>query len=235
MQIYVYERREERLDGLTKELSQAGITVQTVDDAFFTRDLSLLDPTRTYTRPFLLAATDGLHGQITALRNAGCRNPILVMRDFRNARETAEALNRGADQDLVIPIKGLELKARVHAILRRANGHVREDVRIGEVTAYLDGRDPEIGGQRIRLSRREHAIFNQLALNAGRVVSKAAIYNAVYGVAEIPPYDKVVDVYICKIRKKFDASAESGARYIETVPGRGYRFTADAMPDPSNG
>ena len=61
-------------------------------------------------------------------------------------------------------------------------------------------------------------------LNAGRVVSKGAIYDAVYGMSEEQPFDKVIDVYICKIRKKIDQSAESGHNYIETVHGRGYKF-----------
>ncbi len=61
------------------------------------------------------------------------------------------------------------------------------------------------------------------------MISKSSIYDAVYGVVESPPFDKVVDVYICKIRKKFDEAAEAGARYIETVPGRGYRLSADGL------
>ncbi len=77
---------------------------------------------------------------------------------------------------------------------------------MGEVTAYFDGRDPEVAGERVKLSRREHAIFQHLALNAHRVISKAAIYDAVYGMADDQPFDKVIDVYICKIRKKIDAS-----------------------------
>jgi two-component system cell cycle response regulator CtrA len=45
----------------------------------------------------------------------------------------------------------------------------------------------------------------------------------------MPPFEKVIDVYICKIRKKLDAATPGGGRYIETVPGRGYRFSDDAL------
>lgn len=231
MQIFVYEPREERRDGLTKELNAANLAALEIGDEFFERDLSLLAVDGKFSSPFLLAADENLIPHITSLRTAGCDNPIVVMRDFRNAQETAEALRRGADHDIVIPIKAHELRARIEAVLRRANGHAAEHVSVGEVTAYLDGRDPEVKGQRVKLSNREHAIFNQLALNAGRVISKSSIYDAVYGVLESPPYDKVVDVYICKIRKKFGEATDEGAKYIETVPGRGYRLSADAVPD----
>ena len=150
------------------------------------------------------------------------------MRDFRNSRDTAAALDAGADDDIVIPVKSVELRSRINSITRRSHGHAAESVNVGEVTAYFDGRDPEISGQVVKLSRREHAIFQQLVLNAGRVVSKATIYDAVYGMSEEQPFDKVIDVYICKIRKKIDQSAASGHNYIETVHGRGYKFAAVA-------
>ncbi len=229
MYAYLYEPREERREGLSKELATVGIKVVKIDDSFFSRDLRLLNNDSQSTQAFLLSASEQLIDQISGLRAAGCDNPIIVIRDFRNSAETAKALDKGADQEMVVPIKGLELRARVNAIVRRANGHSGDLVQVGEVTAFFDGRDPVVSGKRVKLSRREHAIFNELAMSAGRVVSKASIYDAVYGLAEVPPFDKVVDVYICKIRKKLDASAPSGGRYIETVPGRGYRLSDDAF------
>jgi two-component system cell cycle response regulator CtrA len=160
---------------------------------------------------------------------AGCGNPVIILRDFATLAETAELLDRGADEVLVAPIKAIELKARVNAILRRSHGHASDEVKVGKIVAYFDGRDPEVAGTRMRLSQREHAVFKQLALNASKVVPKSAIYDAVYGISEMPPFEKVIDVYICKIRKKLDASMPGGGRYIETVPGRGYRFSDDAL------
>ena len=64
-----------------------------------------------------------------------------------------------------------------------------------------------------------------LLLNkANKVISKSAIYDAIYGMEEDQPFDKVIDVYICKIRKKIDAVAPDGDSHIETVHGRGYKF-----------
>lgn len=228
MQLYVHEPRSGRMEGLGTELASTGFSLVPVYEDFFKRDLSLLKSDETMAA-FLLAETDHLAEQIDALRSVGCAHPIVVMRDFRSAAAAAQSINLGADQDMVIPIKGVELKARINATIRRANGHVAKEVRVGAVTAFLDGRDPEIDGLRVRLSGKEQEIFHQLALNAERIVSKAAIYNSIYAVADVPPFDKVVDVYICKIRKKFDAVTTAGSAYIETVHGRGYRLSADAF------
>jgi two-component system cell cycle response regulator CtrA len=233
--IYVHEPREERREGLLRELTSEKMTPCVVEDGFFRRDLSLLFISGRAGNPFLLAAVPGVQDRIETIRKAGCDSPVVVMRDFRNARNAADCLNLGADEDVVAPIKGVELKARLNAILRRAHGHAEAEVQVGEIVAYFDGRDPEIAGRRVRLSQREHAIFHQLVLNARRVVSKPAIYDAVYGVAEVPPFEKVIDVYICKIRKKFEATVPQGSRYIETVPGRGYRFTDEALAEVMGG
>lgn len=231
MHLYLFEPRTERLDGLVSELKADRIIPIPIKATFFAGDLSLVGRAGHADRPFLMADTPETVGYISALRLAGCQNPILVMRDFRSARDAARALDAGADDDIVVPVKAVELRSRINSITRRSYGHAADHVQIGEVVAYLDGRDPEVGGQVVRLSRREHAIFQQLALNATKVVSKAAIYDAVYGMAEDQPFDKVIDVYICKLRKKLAQASATGHQYIDTVPGRGYKL-AEAMPAP---
>lgn len=224
MHIYLYEPRAERRLGLMAELEAAGMMPVEIGDDFFRSNLALLTHKGNDSRPFLLTDTPSTLDHIRRLRDAGARNPVVVMRDFRNARQTAEALDSGADDDIVIPLKAVELRSRINSITRRAYGHAAESITIGEVTAFFDGRDPEVMGRRVKLSRREHAIFQHLALNAPRVISKGAIYDAVYGMADEQPFDKVIDVYICKIRKKLGTAAASGHQYIETVYGRGYKF-----------
>ncbi|MCA1777677.1 MAG: response regulator transcription factor [Loktanella sp.] len=226
MHLYLYEPRDDRVVGIAAELRASRIVPMRVADAFFDGDLGLLNRGGQGVRPFLLADGPSVMHHIAKLRDAGCSNPIVIMRDFRNARAAAQTLDHGADDDIVIPLRGVELRSRINSIMRRANGHAAESISIGEVKAYFDGRDPDIAGQRVFLSGREHAIFQHLALNAHKVVTKAAIYDAVYGMVEDQPFDKVIDVYICKIRKKIDAATKSGHRYIETVHGRGYKMSA---------
>ena len=230
MHIYLFEPREDRARGLAAELRAAGMTPVRIGESFFQGDLGLLNRAGHDSRALLLADGAGTLDQIGRLRAAGCRNPVVVMRDFRNAAAAARTLDHGADDDVVIPLKAIELQSRINSITRRAHGHAAQSVRIGDVTAYFDGRDPEVAGEKVALSGREHAVFRQLALNAPRVVSKAAIYDAVYGMAEEQPFDKVIDVYVCKIRKKIASAAGMGHSYIETVHGRGYKLSPPAAP-----
>lgn len=231
MHLYLYEPRDDRATGLCAELRAAGITPVRISDSFFQGDLGLLNREGHDVRPLLLAYGTASLDQIGKLRGAGCRNPIVVVRDFRNAAAAAQTLDHGADDDVVIPVKGVELQSRINSITRRTHGHAAQSIRIGAVTAYFDGRDPEVAGETVFLSGREHAVFKQLVLNAQRVVSKAAIYDALYGMAEDQPFDKVIDVYICKIRKKIALAAGTGHRYIETVHGRGYKLSPpEAQP-----
>lgn len=159
------------------------------------------------------------------------RQAILVsLLDRRCVASTIGHLGAGADDVLVKPVNAQEIEARLHAVRRRSHGHTSPELTVGRLTVFLDGRDPMVDGRRLRLSHREHAIFSVLALNVGRVVSKEKIYEAVYSLSGSDPLDKVIDVYICKLRKKL-AEATGGDKYIETVYGRGYKFEAPEVEE----
>ena len=231
MLAYVFEPREKRRASLQGELENVGLQPLFVGEEFFETGLAPLSQPGSEHSAILIGDSTNTHKQIRAVRASGCENPLIVMRDFRNSTDTAAALDRGADDVIVSPIKGLEVFSRINSIVRRFHGHAAESVSVGEVTAFFDGRDPVVSGARIRLSKREHSIFQHLALNSNKVISKNAIYDAVYGMSADQPFDKVIDVYICKLRKKIAGAAQSGAQYIETIHGRGYKLSAPEESD----
>lgn len=232
MRIYVFEQQEDRRTALETELRSAGMVPQFVTEDFFHSDLNVLLQPGHETRGVILGETPHVRDYIRAMRNAGCANPILVLKNFRNAQQTSEMLNIGADDVIVYPIRGAEVLSRTNSVVRRLCGHAADSVVVGELTAYFDGRDPVVSGNRIKLSKREHSVFQHLALNPNRVISKDAIYDAVYGTSLDQPFDKVIDVYICKLRKKFATASETGWQYIETVHGRGYKLSVpEQMPE----
>ncbi|MAY89040.1 MAG: transcriptional regulator [Pseudooceanicola sp.] len=230
MHVYLYQGASRR-QSLIDDLNALRVTPVEIGPAFFRADLRMLNRDGHENHAFLLMAGPDLVTHVLKLRRAGCDHPIVVLREVADAEATAQVLEAGADDDVLMPARAIELRARINAVLRRVHGHSSESITLGEVTAFFDGRDPEVSGTRVKLSRKEHAIFQQLVLNARRVVSKAAIYDAVYGMSDDQPFDKVIDVYICKIRKKIGQSAESGYPYIETVHGRGYKLDAGAVDD----
>ncbi|MEM7740832.1 MAG: response regulator transcription factor [Pseudomonadota bacterium] len=160
---------------------------------------------------------------IEGLRKDCGETPIILLSDIKNPQMAIRAFSAGADDFVVKPFNASELKARILARSRRTLGQASTAFKLGKLTIFYDGRDPEVAGKRIKLSHREHAIFTYLANNVGRVVSKESVYSAVYGSMDCEPFDKVIDVYICKLRKKL-ADATGGQQFIETVYCRGYKM-----------
>ena len=213
---------------LTTAPCPAGLLIETISEkALFAGAAALREnrllPVLLVSRP---AAGDeeALKSTLLRLRGAGFQGPVLVIGAAPD--QTAVLLNAGADDVLLWPATGADLMARLNAVLRRIHGLSSAEVRIGAMTFHLDGRHPEVGGQPVRISRREYEILQFLVLNAGRVVSKAAIYDALYSLSADPPFEKIIDVYICRLRTKFARDLPAGEVLIETVAGRGYRVPA---------
>ena len=83
----------------------------------------------------------------------------------------------------------------------------------------LDSREVTVGGQEVHLTGKEYAILELLVLRKGMVLTKEAFLNHLYGGMDEPEM-KIIDVFICKLRKKL---AQAGAdNLIGTVWGRGY-------------
>src|SRR5690625_2192593 len=223
MQVFLFEPNKTIASAFTRRLESAGAKCIAIEQDFFDAE-SVKAVASSITTAALLISDDGAaEGYLKTLRANGCKSPIILVLSQKDSNRARELINAGADDALVVPINGEEVLARAKAILRRSFGHVAASVKIGDVEAYFDGRDPEVNGERIRLSGREHAIFTHLALQPGRVISKEQIYAAVYGLLDSQPYAKVIDVYICKIRKKLEET--TGNKYIETVYGRGYKLS----------
>lgn len=164
--------------------------------------------------------------RVQSLRGSGRVTPILVLEQERDSAVVTRLLRAGADDVMSDPLDPEELSARVGALVRRASGHARDLVEVGEVQAFLDGRDPVVAGVPVELTRREQDILQVLALNAGRMVTKDSLFQRLYGLDDNPPLSKVVEVHVCTLRKKLAAATGSGWNYIETVKRRGYRLTA---------
>ena len=136
-------------------------------------------------------------------------------------------LSAGADDVLPKAIEADELVARLRAITRRARGHARSVLTLGPVTLDQDTREVHVHdlGQNegfarpVRLTNKEFALFELLVLRKGAMLSKDAILNHLYDGMDEPEM-KIVDVFVCKLRKKL---ADAGAGdLIGTVWGRGY-------------
>jgi two-component system cell cycle response regulator CtrA len=157
---------------------------------------------------------------LRALRTARIKTPILILSGLATITDKVQGLVRGADDYLTKPFHKDELIARIHAIVRRSAGHAESTIECGGLKVFLDQKTAEMNGSRLHLTGKEYAILELLALRKGTTITKEMLLNHLYGGMDEPEI-KIIDVFICKLRKKL-AVASEGADYIETLWGRGY-------------
>lgn len=154
------------------------------------------------------------------LRAARIATPVLILSGMSQLENKLHCLTSGADDYLTKPFDRRELIARIHAIVRRSKGHAQSEIRTGKLALNLAGRTVSVDGKPLHLTGKEYGILELLSLRKGTTLTKEMFLNHLYGGLDEPEL-KIIDVFICKLRKKL-AAATRGEHYIETVWGRGY-------------
>ena len=139
-------------------------------------------------------------------------------------------LRAGADDYLAKPFSFDEFVARIEALLRRGDLRRHQaELRVGNLVLDPMTRRVSRGDRRLDLTPREYALLRYLMENAGAVVSRAQLLNAVWGLG-FDPGTKVVEVYIRYLRLKLEE--ENASPLLHTLRGMGYLLSADAeIPD----
>jgi len=171
----------------------------------------------------MLPALDGLV-LLQTLRGAGNRTPLLLLTALGEVDHRVEGLRAGADDYLVKPFAYSELSARLDSIVRRQREEAqREPTRlsVGDLELDLLGRDARRAGKRIELQPREFRLLEYLMRQAGRVVTRTMLLEAVWDY-HFDPQTNVIDVHISRLRQKIDHGFERPL--LHTVRGAGYRL-----------
>ena len=169
----------------------------------------------------------GLNGRevCSRLRARGWRSPILMLTALDAVGDRVAGLDSGADDYLAKPFAMDELRARVRALHRRAEGSPEPVVEVGDLRLDPATIGVQRGRRAVRLTAREFAMLELLARHPGRVFSRDQLIDALWG-ADFDAESNVVEVYIRSLRRKVDEGRRDGI--IETVRGRGYRLRAPA-------
>ncbi len=166
-----------------------------------------------------LPGIDGLE-VCRRLRRLGNRVPILMLTARDAVADRIDGLDAGADDYMVKPFDIGELKARLRALLRRANPETdTEALSFAELRLDADRHGAQVGESFVELTRTEYQLLELLMLNPRRVLSHSLIYDRVWGY-DFGPTSNALRVYVGYLRRKLEGA---GARdLIHTVRGVGY-------------
>ena len=218
MRVLLIEDDKATAQGIELMLKSEGFNVYTTDlgeegvdlGKIYDYDLILLDMN--------LPDMSGMD-VLRTLRVGKINTPIMILSGTSEIETKVKTLGGGADDYMTKPFHKEELVARIHAVVRRSKGHAQSVIKTGEITVNLDAKTVEVGGMRVHLTGKEYQMLELLSLRKGTTLTKEMFLNHLYGGMDEPEL-KIIDVFICKLRKKLESAAED--HHIETVWGRGY-------------
>ncbi len=165
---------------------------------------------------------------VRRMRAAQLTTPVIVLSTLSRPQAKVRAFAVGADDFVTRPFDQAELVARMQAILRRSKGYSEPTLRVGPLQLNLDSHEVSVEQQPVHLTGKEYAILELLVLRKGMVLTKDAFLNHLYGGMDEPEM-KIIDVFVCKVRKKLQAAGAGSL--LGTVWGRGFILREeDARP-----
>jgi two-component system response regulator PhoP len=180
--------------------------------------------------PFDLAIVDlglpKLNGLtiVQRLRGEGRATPILILTARSTWQDKVVGLEAGADDYLVKPFEYPELAARVKALLRRSLKATTDVLTLGPVSIDLSTQAVRLQGQPLELTAYEYRLLEYLVRERARVVTKQELSDYLYPHGDDRD-SNVLEVLIGRLRRKLDPQGTLAP--IETLRGRGYRFTLE--------
>jgi DNA-binding response OmpR family regulator len=184
-------------------------------------------------RPSLLVLDlmlPGLDGfAITRIVREESDVPVLMLSARGATADRVLGLNEGADDYMAKPFSPAELVSRVKAILRRVERHDQpRDEPVCFRDLLIDPARHEVrrGDEELQLTSGELRLLVALVEARGRILTREALLDALYGGGEGDVMERTVDVYIRRLREKLGDDADH-PRYVATIRGAGYRAAAE--------
>jgi DNA-binding response OmpR family regulator len=221
VKILIVEDDKDIALGLEEDLSHHGFEVETIGDGEKAVhrskeshwDLIILD--------IMLPKKDGFE-VCKELRREGIETPIIMLTAKTHEAEKIFGLEIGADDYITKPFSPRELRARIHAVLRRTSEESLDTYRFGDCEVDFVRGEVRCSGKRINLSALEFRLLTAFIRRRGRLLSREQLIDAAWEPATIVT-ERVVDTHILNLRKKIEPVPKK-PRYICSVRGMGYRF-----------
>ena len=151
--------------------------------------------------------------------------PLVILTGRADEMDRVLGLELGADDYVTKPFSPRELVLRIKKLLARAKAadDPVAQIRFGELEIDVPRHHVNVGGREVVLTATEFKLLEILARRRGRVQTRERLLQDVWGY-ENPIDSRTVDTHMRRLREKIG----DAARFLETIRGVGYRFTADA-------
>ncbi len=172
----------------------------------------------------MMPKRDGLE-VLSALRQNGCRTPVLLLTAKTQVEDRIQGLDTGADDYLPKPFDMGELIARIRAMLRRREEYHPDLIRFGDLTLDLQSGAISVGEMSFQLPKQEYRVMEQLMLNHTLYLSSEQLLVKAWG------YDAETDLnivwlYISYLRKRLSAMESR----VEIVSKRNVGYKLEYRP-----
>lgn len=219
MRILVVEDEKRMAHVLRKALSEEGHNVHAAADgpgAFEAAeaenfDLILLD--------VMLPGINGIE-VACRLREDGHQTPIIMLTARDTVPDVVKGLDAGADDYLTKPFSFAVLFARIRALERRAAEKPKFVLRVADLVLDVAERRAFRGAREVLLTPKEFRLLEFLMRNEGRVASRRAIVEFVWGQSAENVEENTLDAFVRLLRRKIDEAAD--VKLIHTMRGFGY-------------
>lgn len=222
MRVLLIEDDDLIASGIVAGLTLHGIACDLVGDAAAAEEACTIDVYDAGVLDLGLPDRDGLE-LLESLRHAGHTLPVLILTARDTVEHRLEGLHRGGDDYMVKPFDLRELAARLHALVRRAQGRTVQVISAGPLRVEPESGMATLNGAPVSLSRREVDLLVHLAATGERWLPADVLRDRVYGYGE-ELGSNALSVHIHNIRRKL------GSEAIETARGHGYRLGWKVLP-----
>jgi DNA-binding response OmpR family regulator len=210
-------------DMLSRSFEREGHHVTAVADGQSALDVAAARPFDIVLLDVALGSGPTGHDVARMLRGRRDVVPIIMLTALDSEADAVQGLESGADDYVTKPFGLAELRSRIRAVLRRAQGRVVEgSLQVGPVTLDRDMRRVTADGEAVKLTFSEFELLACLMSRPGYAFNRQELLRAIWGDSAYRD-PRAIDVHIRHLREKLEPRPEE-PNLILTVPGTGYRF-----------
>jgi DNA-binding response OmpR family regulator len=223
LRILLVEDETRLADAVKQGLTEEGFSVEAVASAELAEPIIARGAIDLLVLDLQLPGKSGLD-LLRELRDAANHIPVLILTARGALEDRVTGLDTGADDYLAKPFAFAELVARIKALARRRTGSASQVLKVGDLEFDTVKRRAKIGEHNLNLSPKEKMLLELLMRNAGQVVTRDMIADAVWD-SSYNALTNLIEVFVNRLRQKIDPRADRSL--IVTVRGVGYTMRAE--------